>query len=125
MDAIMRANYPDGKFRGTILATPMQGDYLMWALAPDVPVTYAHIHLFHPDYWEELGIVGRGEPGWSDVMDKYRVNLLVIEADFAPKLRNHLKASSEWKVLLDESGDVQKKPEQLTRQLIAIRVKPL
>ena len=34
MEEVMQANYPDGKFRGTILATPMQGDYLMWALAP-------------------------------------------------------------------------------------------
>lgn len=125
MDAIIRTKYPEAKFKGTILATPMQGDYLMWALAPDVPVTYAHIHLFHPDYWEELGIVGRGEPGWSDVLDKYRVNLLVIEADYAPQLRDLLIKSTEWKVLLDESGDVAKKPETLTRQLIAIRTNPL
>jgi hypothetical protein len=107
------------------MATPMQGDYLMWALAPDVPVTYAHIHLFHPDYWEELGVVGRGEPGWADVLEKYRVNLLVIEADYAPQLRALLKNSKEWVVLLDESGDAAKKPEVLTRQLIAIRTNPL
>lgn len=125
MDAILKKNYASGKFSGTIMATPMQGDYLMWALAPDVPVTYAHIHLFHPDYWEELGIVGRGEPGWADVLEKYRVNLLVIEADYAPQLRDILKGSKEWVILLDESGDVEKKPEVLTRQLIAIRVKPI
>lgn len=125
MDAILKQNYAGGKFSGTIMATPMQGDYLMWALAPDVPVTYAHIHLFHPDYWEELGIVGRGEPGWADVLEKYRVNLLVIEADYAPQLRDILKNSKEWVILLDESGDAAKKPEVLTRQLIAIRINPI
>lgn len=125
MDAILKKNYPGGRFTGTIMATPMQGDYLMWALAPDVPVTYAHIHLFHPDYWAELGVVGRGEPGWADVLEKYRVNLLVIEADYAPELRAHLAKSKDWVIVLDESGDAAKKPDVLTRQLIAIRVTPI
>jgi hypothetical protein len=124
---IIQKNYPNGAYTGTIMATPMQGDYLMWALAPKkVPVTYAHMHLFHPDYWEELGIVGRGEPGWQDILEKYQVNLLVVEADFAPKLRDHLmQASNEWKIVLDESGDTIHKHETLTRQLIAIRITPL
>jgi hypothetical protein len=122
---VIKTRYPGGKFTGTIMATPMQGDYLMWALAPDVPVTYAHIHLFHPDYWDELGVVGRGDPGWADVLDKYRVNLLVVEADYATKLREHLKNSKTWKVLLDEHMDAAAKPEPLTRQLIAVRLNPL
>ncbi|OWK44973.1 hypothetical protein [Fimbriiglobus ruber] len=124
MEQVFRANYPGGRFTGTILATPMQGDYLMWALAPDVPVTYAHIHLFHPDFWNELGIVGAGAPGWWDVLEKYRVNLLVVEADFAPELRAELMRAPDWKIVLDESGDAAK-PQTLNRQLIAVRVRPL
>lgn len=124
-DAVLAANYPGGKFRGSILATPMQGDYLMWALAPEVPVTYAHIHLFPPDFWEELGVVGQGSPGWGDVLEKYRVNLLVVEAEFAQHLRAELVKSPAWKILVDETGLVSKKPEKLNRQLIAIRVRPL
>ena len=123
---ILQKNYPGGAYTGTIMATPMQGDYLMWALAPKVPVTYAHMHLFHPDYWSELGIVGRGEPGWEDVLEKYQVNLLVVEADFAPRLREQLmKVPNQWKIVLDESGDAASKREILTRQLIAIRITPL
>ena len=68
------------------MATPMQGDYLMWALAPDVPVTYSHMHLFHPDYWEELAVVGQGRPGWRDVIEKYRVNLIIVEAQYWPEV---------------------------------------
>jgi len=124
MAAVLHARYPDGRFSGTIMATPMQGDYLMWALAPDVPVTYAHIHLFHPDYWEELGVVGRGDAGWWDVLEKYRVNLLVVEADHARKLRDRLRATKGWTILLDETGDAGK-PDPLTRQLVAIRTDPL
>jgi hypothetical protein len=124
MVAIIRKNYPQARFTGTIMATPMQGDYLMWALAPEVPVTYSHMHLFHPDYWEELAVVGQGRPGWMGVLEKYRVNLLVIEAQYGPKLREQLRNASGWTIVLDETDD-EKKPIPLTRQLIAIRNKPL
>jgi hypothetical protein len=122
---VLRTNYPNGRFSGTVMATPMQGDYLMWALAPDVPVTYSHIHLFHPDYWAELGVVGSGGVGWWDVLNKYRVNLLVVEAEYSRNLRDQLVKSGEWKILVDESGDAANKPNPLTRHLIAVRVKPI
>lgn len=125
MTEILKQNYPNGAFTGSIMATPMQGDYLMWALAPDVPVTYSHMHLFHQDFWMELGIVGRGDPGWWDVLDKYRVNLVIVEAQYAQKLRDQLRKTKGWTILLDETDDAVKKPISLTRQLIAIRNKPL
>lgn len=121
---IMQKNYPDRRFTGSILATPMQGDYLMWALAPDIPVTYTHIHLFHPDFWQELGIVGSGSPGWWDVLEKYQVNLVIVEADFAPDLCQELTKSPGWKIVLDETGSPDK-PQPLNRQLIAVRIHPL
>ncbi len=125
MEKVLQEHYPGKVFTGTIMATPMQGDYLMWALAPRVPVTYSFIHLFHPDYWEELGLVGRGDPGWADVLEKYRVNLLIVEAEYAAQLRGHLQKSTGWKILLDETGDSAGKRDPLTRQLIAIRINPL
>ena len=33
---ILQKHYPNQRFTGAILATPMQGDYLMWALAADI-----------------------------------------------------------------------------------------
>lgn len=122
--AVLTANY-GGSFRGAILATPMQGDYLMWALAPEVPVTYAHIHLFHPDFWDELGVVGQGQPGWWDIVDKYEVNLMVLEAEFCERLLAELrKRPTEWKILLDETGS-REKMQPLNRQLIVVRIKPV
>ena len=122
LDEVIRTRY-GGRFKGTVMATPMQGDYLMWAIAPDIPVTYSHIHLFHPDYWEELGLVGQGSPGWWDVLDKYRVNLLVVEAEYAGGLKAAMAKSTEWEILLDEVGDATK-ANPLTRQLVAVRLNP-
>lgn len=122
--AVLNAHY-GGAFRGAILATPMQGDYLMWALAPDVPVTYAHIHLFHPDFWDELGVVGQGQPGWWDILDKYEVNLIVVEAEYCDRLLAELrKRPGEWKILLDETSTAEKM-QPLNRQLIVVRIKPV
>ncbi len=114
-----------GRFRGAILATPMQGDYLMWSLAPGVPVTYAHIHLFHPDFWDELGVVGQGNAGWWDIVDKYRVNLMVMEAEYCDKLLGEIKKRpDQWKILLDETGSTEK-AQKLNRQLIVVRIHPI
>ena len=123
--AVLRDNYPGGRFVGTVMATPMMGDYLMWELAPDVPVTYAHMHLFPPSYWEELGVVSRGSPGWWEVLDRYRVNLLVVEAEYSGGLRDQLRKAAGWKIVVDETGDAAAKPNALTRHLIAVRVRPL
>lgn len=124
LKAILDKNY-GGKFRGAILATPMQGDYLMWSLAPSVPVTYAHIHLFHPDFWDELGVVGQGNAGWWDIVDKYEVNLMVMEAEYCDRLLVEVKKRPDvWRILLDETGSTEKM-QKLNRQLIVVRIKPV
>lgn len=121
---VLRHRYPQGQFVGAILATPMQGDYLMWALAPRVPVTYAHIHLFHPDFWAELGEVAGGGPRWWELLEQYNVNLVVFEPVQNPHLRERLLNTPGWKVLLDEL-DAADKPITLNRQFIAVRERPL
>ena len=131
---ILHANYPDGHFTGSVMASPMQGDYLMWAIAPNIPVTYSHIHLFHPDYWAELGAVVQGRAGWWEIIDKYNVNLIVVEADHSTKLIEELGKSPAWKILVNETGK-EVRPKQTneetdlilddkTRQFIAIRLFP-
>jgi hypothetical protein len=120
---VLDAKYPGGRFTGTVMATPMLGDYLMWELSPDIPVTYAHMHLFPPDYWDQLGVVGRGEPGWWEVLDRYRVNLIVVEAEYSAGLIAQLKKTPEWTILVDETGDAAK-PNPLNRHLVAVRVVP-
>ena len=58
-----------------------------------------------------------------DVLDKYRVNLLVVEAEYAGGLKAAMAKSTEWEILLDEVGDATK-ANPLTRQLVAVRLNP-
>jgi hypothetical protein len=124
LQTVLDRNYPDGRFTGAIFASPMQGDYLMWALAPDVAVSYTHMHLFPPAFWAECGTVASGGPGWWDVLERNRVNLVAIEAEEAAQLRRRLQEDAAWEIVLDETGDPAK-PYAANRQLIAVRRKPL
>ncbi len=44
MTDILRHNYPGGGFTGSIMSTPMQGDYLMWGVSPSGRVSQSGIY---------------------------------------------------------------------------------
>lgn len=123
-DALKRG-YPEGRFRGRIFASETQGDYLLWALPPDYLVLiYAHLHLFSPEHYQDCLTVLKGEPGWRDILDRYVVNLVVIEVEEHPQLTEALKADGDWRIVVDETG-LQQKRDPRTRLLIAVRKTPL
>jgi hypothetical protein len=125
----LREAYPDGRFTGRIFASEANGDYLLWALAPDYPVlVYTHAHLFPADYWADMRTARLGQPGWWDVLDRYGANLVVVEAEVpagsaGPGLAAELRKDPAWQVLVDEAGDAAK-PDPRTRLLIAVRKHP-
>jgi hypothetical protein len=103
----LRRHYPDGRYRGAVFggeAAPVGGDYLLWALAPDVPVlAYSDAAAFPPGYWKACGALARGEPGWDLFLAAHGVNLVVldVQAPLADPLRRH----PDWLVVPDGTGD--------------------
>lgn len=121
----LRQHYPDGRFRGGLFASESLGDYLLWALPPEMPVAvYTHVHLFTPEYWNDCLKVRSGLSGWNDILDKQRVNLIVVESEMHPQLRVAIRRDPAWKIILDEKGDPAKRDERC-RLLIALRTEPL
>ncbi len=121
----LRRGYPEGRFRGRIFASETQGDYLLWALPPDYPVLiYTHLQLFPPEHWQNCLKVLAGETGWREVLDQYGANLIVVEVEGHPQLTEALKADSDWRIVVDETG-LQQKRDPRTRLLIAVRKRPL
>jgi hypothetical protein len=107
------ARFPGGKFSGTVFTTERTGDFLVWALTAETPVTaYSHVHQFAPDYWRAWRSARRAEPGWRDFLDRARANLVVVEAEH-PSLRDVLARDPAWIVVLDE------------RLFVAVRTTPL
>jgi hypothetical protein len=116
---------PNWRFHGRVFASETLGDYLLWALPQEMPVlVYTHVHLFSPEHWQKCMMVKRGAAGWDKVLEEYGVNLMVVEADVHPGLRDAVLRDADWKVVLDESGS----PDKLavrTRLFVAVRKKPL
>jgi hypothetical protein len=126
LDAWLKKHFPRGQFQGRVFASETQGDYLIWALPPEIPIfVYTHVHLFPPSVWRQCQRVKFGERDWDDILDRHRVNLVIIEAEMHPPLRELLyEAGDTWQVLLDEAGD-HRKADARGRQLIAVRKVPL
>jgi hypothetical protein len=121
----LREHYPDGRLTGCIFASESLGDYLIWSLPPDIPVSsYTHAHLFTPEYWQESLTVRSGGAGWGEILDRNHFNLIVVESDLHPQLRTALRRDPAWQILLDEKGDPSKRDERC-RLLIALRTEPL
>jgi hypothetical protein len=104
---VLKKDYPEGRFTGRVFASEALADYLIWSMPEQSPVlVYTHAHLFPPSHWNEFLTVKYGAVGWWEVLDRYRVNLVLVDegqhANLIELLRN---ASADWEVVLDESGN--------------------
>lgn len=125
LTAALQRVYPEGRFTGGIFASETLGDYLFWALAPDIPVfIYTHVHLFTPAHWQDTLTVKFAQPGWQEVLARNNINLVVIEAELYPQLRQRIAANPAWVVVQDETGAAAK-PDARSRLFIALRKQPL
>jgi hypothetical protein len=119
--AALKEHYPGGHYTGAIFASETQGDYLVWALPPEMPVMmYTHAHVFTPEYWNACVEAEIEAFGWRELLGKYRANLIVIETDTHQEFAAEVRSDPNWVI-------VQDKPQgsSATGILIALRKKPL
>jgi hypothetical protein len=68
-----------------VFASETLGDYLLWGLRgldpPVRVVCYTHVHLFPPEHWRDCFAVKRGDPDWSQRLDAWQVDFIVLEYD--------------------------------------------
>jgi hypothetical protein len=96
----LRQDYPGGFFTGTICTSPSQGDFLLWAMGPAVPVSPdSHLERFTEGFWEEFTTVAGVQPGWWELLDRRKANLVVVEAARYPRLCERLGRDPAWLVV--------------------------
>jgi hypothetical protein len=97
------AKQPGGRFTGRVYCTETLGDYLLWALPSDVPITmYTHVHLFPADTWKEFLRIKFGANEWERLLERQNVGLVVFESEQYPRFRRNLDAAKErWEIIHD------------------------
>lgn len=109
-----------GRYTGRVFTSEVQGEYLLWALPADAPVMlYNHAQLFAPDYWTECLTVKAAGPGWWEVLDRYRVGVVVVEHDPHARLCEELRKHPGWQVVVDEAKAPARDP--FSRLFVAVR----
>jgi hypothetical protein len=65
--------------QGLVFNSYEWGDYLLWAGPEDMQVFVAsHAHLIPKEVWQHYLEVANAGPGWSDTLDRYSINTIVI-----------------------------------------------
>jgi hypothetical protein len=111
--------------QGRVFASETLADYLVWNMPEGQrECVYTHVHLFPADHWKRCLVVKFGQKDWKELLDYWQVNLILVEAELHPHLRQRLQEDKHWEILLDETGDT-KKLDKRCRWLVAQRKKPL
>lgn len=96
---------PGGRYRGPVFCSESQGEFLLWTLPTDTPVMmFNHAHLFQPAYWAGCLAVKQGLPPWRELLDRAGAGVVVVEADYHPRLCEELRSDPAWQVVVDEAG---------------------
>lgn len=101
---IVRATYPEGRYRGAILTGEPQGDFLAWVLEGDNtrPVmVYSRPETFDPGTWGEAEEALKGASPWWEILGRHQVNLVAVDPRRWEKLAERLRKSREWAIVED------------------------
>jgi hypothetical protein len=79
------------------------GEYFGWALAGRATVFMdARIEIYPDDVWQQYAAVTRARGDWQEILDGYRVDALILDADYHPDLLTQVrKRPAEWKQTLE------------------------
>jgi hypothetical protein len=82
-------------------------EYLTWSLGPDFSVFMdGRIEIFPDEVWSEYSAVTSGRADWQEILDKYKVDYLLIDAGpYHASLRPFVEGSKLWQ-RIDEAGDL-------------------
>jgi hypothetical protein len=116
--------YEKGEFAGRIFPSETQGDYLAWALPEFEVLWYTHAHLFSKEHWAQCLRAKSAQPGWREHLDRFSVNLVVIEPRLHERFADRLRRDPDWQVVLDEADDPTK-PDGRASLFVALRKRPI
>jgi hypothetical protein len=82
---------------GQLFNTYEWGDYIVWAGPRKVKVfVTSQAHLVPRQVWLDYMAVNDVSAGWQEIVDRYRVETILIDKEGRSALISHLKADNRW-----------------------------
>jgi hypothetical protein len=105
---------------GRIFSRFEWGEYLTWALSPHYTVFMdGRIEVYPDEVWAQYTAVTRGADGWAEILDRYRVDYLLLDAPYHADtgLLPRVEQSAAWQRAF-QAGDavlfVRRPPSEMT-----------
>ena len=100
--------------RGQAFNTYEWGDYLLWSGPKEVKVFVAsHAHLIPREVWSDYVAISNGSADWDDRLDRYGVNLIILDEATHDGLIRKLRENDQWSTTYSDNVGtvfVRKKP---------------
>jgi hypothetical protein len=83
---------------GNIFSRFEWGEYLGWSLAPDYKIFMdGRIEIYPDQVWQDFSAITRGRADWEDILDRYKVDYLVLDSSgFNADLLPQVRESAVW-----------------------------
>jgi hypothetical protein len=81
---------------GPFFAEYTFGSYLTFALPSRLLWIDNRFNAYPPKHWEKYQVISSAKPGWSELLDKDHVNLLMLSLTSQPSLVQAVEESNRW-----------------------------
>ncbi len=90
--------------RGLVYAPQWWSDWLAWAGPPGLQtVVSTNVHLAPKLLWDGYMRASKGETYWDDLLDRWNVQMVVVDKDQQKKLTSEIRGSGLWQVVYEDS----------------------
>lgn len=99
--AYLKANPPAGQ----IWNPQWWGDWLTWDGPPGLkPFVTTQLHMLPSEAWKNYIQVYNAQPGWPELLDRYRVTTVVLDKERQPLLTPVLRQSPDWTIRYEDEA---------------------
>jgi len=90
--------------KGHIFNPQWWGDWIAYKTNSTVKpfVTTNTAHLLPHQVWKDYLRVSRGEQGWEKILDKYRIDTIVVHKARQVRLHEQIRRHTQWKILYED-----------------------
>jgi len=101
--AYLRENPPEGQ----IWNPQWWGDWLSWDGPPELkPFVTTQLHMVPSEVWKNYIQVYNAQPGWPELLDRYRVTTVVLDKERQPLLTPVMRQSEDWIIRYEDEQAV-------------------